>query len=205
MWAAIAHEFQNWNDENTRFSKDAYSLKNMFDKLCNAKKPAGDPACRTDVRRAKHIARNIQETIAAKLVEDTESDIPHKIDKTEEEGTKEKAEHGIEAGENRRPISQAGLQAMKLRTEDTISNSMENMTKFMGVIANSFLVIDQNAHTNANQEVMITSDVKKEVDALNKKVNKSMTDTTEMILDMKAALQVLVGKLSETPMKANVQ
>ena len=39
--------------------RDLDSLKCKFDKLANMKKPTGDPSCPEDVRRAKHIARDI--------------------------------------------------------------------------------------------------------------------------------------------------
>lgn len=112
---------------------------------------------------------------------------------------------GIRAQEKRRPITQVGLNAKKLRTEYVILKSMDSMTKFMSAIANSFLATDQNEQTNANQKAMITNAVKKEVDTLKEEVNKSRKDTKEMIAGMKAALEILVGKLSETPVEENVQ
>lgn len=51
-----------------RMSRDIDSLKGKFEKLANTKQRTGDPSCPLDVRRAKHIAREMLSRVNAQTV-----------------------------------------------------------------------------------------------------------------------------------------
>lgn len=73
-WALIASKFQSWGTEHDRPPRDQESVKNKFNKLSNAKKKTGDPSWPSPVRRAKHIARDIQNKCAARVLGSYEED-----------------------------------------------------------------------------------------------------------------------------------
>jgi len=59
MWAEVASEYALWAETSGRPPRDQDSLKGKFDKLANTKKDTGNPSCPPEVRRAKHISRDI--------------------------------------------------------------------------------------------------------------------------------------------------
>lgn len=61
MWEGVAAQHAKWCEDNNRPLRDGTSLKNKFDKLANDKKKTGDPLCPLEVRRAKKLARDIND------------------------------------------------------------------------------------------------------------------------------------------------
>ena len=58
-WAIVSSRYNDWAATSGRPLREQTSLKIKFDKLCSSKKPTGDPSCPPEVRRAKHISREI--------------------------------------------------------------------------------------------------------------------------------------------------
>lgn len=58
-WAYVSKQFNDYAPEIERPVRDIDSLRTKFDNLAKTKKPTGDPSCPPNVRRAKHIARDI--------------------------------------------------------------------------------------------------------------------------------------------------
>lgn len=52
-------KFNIYASENGRSFRVMDYLRTKFDNLAKTKKPTGDPSCPPNVRRAKHIARDI--------------------------------------------------------------------------------------------------------------------------------------------------
>lgn len=67
----VVQKLNEWAVENERPEREFDSLRCKFDKLSNAKKKTVDPSCPPLVRRAKHIARNIQAKCAAVTIGDS--------------------------------------------------------------------------------------------------------------------------------------
>lgn len=174
-----------------------------MDKLCNRKKPTGDPSCSPDVRGAKQIAQDIQGTIATKLLEDDIEDGNANSSVQGEDTEVVKKEAGIGAREKLRPIGMAGLHAKNRKTEDHLLRSVESIKDYMGAIAKSITSASCCTTKNADQELIIANALRKEFLALKVEFNQRITDMNYMMSSMRYTLSELVGKLSGMPSGKN--
>ncbi|KAI0558515.1 hypothetical protein FGB62_204g10 [Gracilaria domingensis] len=184
MWALVASKFDARSKATTRPLRDE-TLKNKYDKLCISKRKTEDPSCPPDLRRAKHIARDIQAKVVAIVLDHDEESDEENSDavtecgrKKEEEGDANKL--GFKC--NKRNVGFAGLASRKPKTEDVLEEKVDTMTRFIGMIAESMK--SANAYAGTLNEQNAVNIGLQEVQSVKEEVMKDIEEAKSMISGM---------------------
>lgn len=137
-WCLVSSRFNSYAAEHQRPMRDTESVKGKFDRLANTKKPTGDPSCPANVRRAKHIARNILALVNAVSVGDNSGEENNMDTSSSAEATadtetgsgivKRSATGSVGARKRQRKAGAAGVSA---------GGEGEDMVEYMGEMARS--------------------------------------------------------------------
>jgi len=188
MWSLVEQKFNEWAKSVGRPTREEGSLKSKFDKMANTKKSTGDPSCPPEIRRAKHVARDLLAAAqAAVLGDDGGSEEPSEeehADEDESDDVTGAAADGIEVQTNtpaarlpvaggrvrKRPHGAAGIALP--RREDPLVESVRTVAEKMCDLTDVFVKQDQED---------LQKMVKKEVAELAKETKASIAELKEFI------------------------
>ena len=201
-WAIVATRFREWSVDNERPERELDSLRNKFDKLANSKKKTGNPSCPEPVRRAKRIARAIQNKCAAMTLEgssdEEETEVRAARTSVEEEvgrgavvsGSTDdnQSEETLGSMKRKRKTAATGMRRTKCRGDDAIVEHIADMSAHIGVISKSLAAETVALSSN---ESLTKKDV---VEIVKNEVRDSMAPTNTMLEQMNNLLQTIVAR-----------
>ena len=191
-WTIVADRYATWAVENDRSPRDHDSIKNKFDKLANAKKKTGDPSCPSPVRKAKNVARAIQNKCAARVLGDTDEEVEEDSLAGGGHWETEDAEsvQVIGARQKKRKVGATGTTATttplshkSTSTEKQFLGQFEKMTDHMGSISRS--LFDGAGKAG---DAMSRQDIKK---AVKEEVRESLLPTNALLWEMSSMIKNL--------------
>ncbi|KAK9350779.1 hypothetical protein V1523DRAFT_385255 [Lipomyces doorenjongii] len=125
--------YEEYCNQYGRVSRDSGALRRKFNQIANLPKPAGDPTCPPDIRRAKEIDRMLNDSLEMTGLDDGEI-----LDLTEKhEGEQGDAGSRLSNSPTAKPValrSESG-DAASHRTSNTprVGDVMESFVSFLGV------------------------------------------------------------------------
>ena len=173
--------------------RDQDSLKNKFDKLANIKKKTGDPTCPEPVRRAKRIARAIQNKCAAMTLGSTsDSDIheENEVGGSSTGSTGEGVRRPVGTPGKKRNAGATGLPNKAKKTEEVLMDHMGLMAEHIGLISQSIKTATSPPIAPSISRSDVVSIVKEEL-------TESMKPTNELLLKINGMLETLSSKKQE--------
>ncbi|KAI5785850.1 hypothetical protein EDC01DRAFT_597742, partial [Geopyxis carbonaria] len=69
-WERVTMLYADYAEENKRTERSSTSLRTQYRKMVNHTKPTGDPDCPTHIRRAKRVAREIEQAYDVDVLDD---------------------------------------------------------------------------------------------------------------------------------------
>ena len=205
-WALVRAAFSEEAQRVGRPERDQDSLKSKFDKLVNTKKKTGDPTCPPQVRRAKHIARDIMNKCSAMTINgETGSDSDRESVVLNEmpsgifgSGPSSDGEMEPPRKKGKRAQVPVGARNSRRGNSDLIGH-VGQMTKYIGSIAQSMStnanVSETNSRTQRSPSEARGSVSREEVVTI---VREELQHTNEMISEMKYFLQSMASQRSDS-------
>jgi len=145
-WAEVAEKYNQWAEELQFEPRDQNGLKTKFDKLVATKKKTGDPTCPDDVRRAKHIARDIMASAYAVSAGDDDCMVPPLPSDGEDEVRASNLEIDSVEGPSIRPVGARARKRVvgaggigKKRSKDPLVACVEQVAASMAEITSTIV------------------------------------------------------------------